>query len=306
MVHLGSSRAGKERTDHALAAYTLDRVAGPALPQVPASRLGTSPVITRALALVSAVLTRQGRHQRVGQRLERAAINLTPDEWVFMQIVASFGAGLLVGLLSNLVFGLLAAAAVATGMHFHLARKGNKRAARFISEMPEALQLISSGLSSGYSLPQALEAVVKEGREPVSAEFGRALAETRLGGSLEDALDTVARRIDADDFRWVVMAIRVQREVGGNLAEVLTTLGQTMRDRESLRRQVKALSAEGRMSTYVLIALPFGLAAYMATVGSEYWSVMWQTPLGVTLLAASVVSLALGGAWMNKLAKVEM
>src|SRR5690606_36087803 len=117
---------------------------------------------------------------------------------------------------------------------------------------------------AGLSLAQSMDTVVREGGEPVSGEFKRVLVETRLGVPLEDALEGVAERFESKDFEWVVMAIRIQREVGGNLAELLDTVAATMREREYIRRQVNALAAEGNLSAGVLAVLPPAFLLYLA------------------------------------------
>ena len=119
-------------------------------------------------------------------------------------------------------------------------------------------------------MPQAVDTVVREGNEPMAGELRRALVEQRLGVNIEDALDGVAQRMGSEDFGWVVMAIRIQREVGGNLAEILHTVSETLREREFLRRQVKTLSAEGRLSAWILGALPVGMFLYMLVANRDY------------------------------------
>ena len=124
--------------------------------------------------------------------------------------------------------------------------------------------MLAGSLQAGYSLPQALDTVVREGQPPMSVEFNRALVESRLGMPVEDALEGIGRRLSSQDFSWVVMAVRIQRDVGGNLAELLMTVADTLRERERLRRQVKVLSAEGRLSGWILGGLPIVFFAYLA------------------------------------------
>ena len=126
-----------------------------------------------------------------------------------------------------------------------LGRKRKKRLKAFNPGLADTLQLMSGSLSAGLSLAQSVDTVVREGNEPIAGEFKRVLIETRLGVPLEEAMDGVAERMDSKDFEWVVMAIRIQREVGGNLAELLNTVAATLRERDYLRRQVQSLSAEG-------------------------------------------------------------
>jgi len=307
---IGSVRSGDtqavrhRRTEQVLAAYTLRGSTMEGLAK-PTSRIGTGALARGALALAGRLVEHGERGRRLTLRLDRAAVRFTAREWLVLQASISLGVSLLVLLVTNMILAVLAGGVAAGGVHLWLSVKAGRRAKAFEAEMPDALQLVASGLSTGYSLPQALDSVVNEGRPPVAEELGRALAEARLGAPLENALDNVADRMDSTDFRWVVMAIRVQREVGGNLSEVLHTLCQTMRDRGALRRQIKALSAEGRLGAIILIALPFLMVAYLSLVNPDFFRPMWETTLGLTLLSGCVVALAMGAFWMTKLVKVE-
>ncbi len=176
----------------------------------------------------------------------------------------------------------------------------------FATLLPDALQLIIGSLRSGFSLSQAIDAMVRELPDPVASEFGRALGEARLGESLEDALARVAERMRSDDLRWAVVAIRVQQQVGGNLAEVLTTTVNTIRERDALRRHVRALSAEGRLSAWILVALPVLAGVFMFTVRTEYAMVLVTDPLGLLLLLIGVLLVAVGTFWMSRVIKVEV
>ena len=124
--------------------------------------------------------------------------------------------------------------------------------------------MLAGSLSAGYSLPQALDNVSKEAGGTMGLELNRALLESRLGLPIEESLEAVAQRMRSLDFHWTVMAIRINRQVGGNLAEVLTNVAKTVRERERLRRQVQALSAEGVLSGWILALLPIGVALFIA------------------------------------------
>jgi tight adherence protein B len=147
---------------------------------------------------------------------------------------------------------------------------------------------------------------VREGQQPITGEFNRALIEARLGVPIEDALEGVATRMKSKDFEWVVMAIRIQREVGGNLAELLTTVAGTLRERERLRRQVKVLSAEGRLSAWILGMLPIAFSVYLLLVRPQYLKPLVAEPMGWLLLGLGVVLLSVGAAWMRRAVKVEV
>src|SRR5262249_10390093 len=181
----------------------------------------------------------------------------------------------------------------------------DRRANQFAEQLPEALQLVIGSLKSGFSLPQSFEPLVRESPEPVASEFGRALAEHRLGADISDALERVAQRSQSDDLAWAVMSVRIQREVGGNLAEVLQTTVDTMRERGRLRRHVRALSAEGRLSAYVLIALPLGLGLFLFVFRRSYMTPLVTDPTGITMLVGGTLLFVLGIVWLLRVIKVE-
>jgi tight adherence protein B len=188
---------------------------------------------------------------------------------------------------------------------FVVIREGRREAA-FLAQLPDTLQLIAGSLQAGYSLPQAIDTVVREGQAPMSVEFNRAMVESRLGMPVDDALERIGERMKSSDFSWVVMAIRIQRDVGGNLAELLLTVAETLRERERLRRQIKALSAEGRLSGWILGALPVVFGFYLLVASPAYLAPLWSTPLGIAMVVLAVVLLAVGGFWMSRVVKVEV
>ena len=137
-------------------------------------------------------------------------------------------------------------------------------------------------------------------------ELRRVVTETRLGRSLEESLEAVAERMDSADFEWAVMAIRIQREVGGNLAELLSTVAETMTQRERLRREVSTLTAEGKMSAIIIGLLPPGLAVVMWVMNPAYISELFQPGLGYMLLGVAVLMMGIGFAWMKKTITIEV
>jgi tight adherence protein B len=231
-----------------------------------------------------------------------------PNEWLLLCAgIAAGVAATLTGLTGLPMIGLpLGVLAGVLGPHLFLSVKAGRRITAFGEDLPDALQLVASGLASGFSLPQALDSVVRLSAGPVAVEVGRALALSRLGTPVEDALDQAADRIGSIDLKWVVMAIRVQRDVGGNLSEVLRQVAHTVRERGWLRRHVKALSAEGKLSGVIIAALPVVVAGYMFLVRPEYVGVLITEPLGLVMLVGGAVLLGIGMFTMNKLAKVEL
>jgi tight adherence protein B len=187
-------------------------------------------------------------------------------------------------------------------MNFKTARR--QRA--FSDQLPDVLQLVAGSLRSGFSLNQAVAGVVRDGSEPTASEFARAMTEVRLGSDLEDALDRVAERMECADLHWVVLAVRISREVGGNLAEVLMNTVGTMRERAQIRGQIRVLSAEGRISARILIALPFLLGGYLGLTNPSYLKPLFTKTTGLTLMVVGVVLLVLGAFWISRLVKIEV
>lgn len=299
---LGGGSADRRRTSAVLDRFTTT-------PPAASPGLRTaSPVARTALELAGRVTERQGRSDRTALQLARAAVSLTPAEWLLLRTGVGAVTALLLVLLSGnlLVAGLLGAAAGGLVPSAVLRVRGSRRQRAFEEQLPDALQMTAGSLSAGYSLAQALDGLVREGAEPMATEIGRALAESRLGVPVETTLTGVADRMASRDFGWVVMAIRVQREVGGNLAGVLTTVAGTMRERAMMRRHVSALSAEGRLSAYILIGLPIALVLYLLTVRGDYLEPMWTTAPGLAMVTAAVGLLVAGSFLMSRIVKVEV
>ncbi|WP_446217491.1 type II secretion system F family protein [Micromonospora sp. IBHARD004] len=238
-----------------------------------------------------------------GQGGEPAARSSDPA----VRTAATVAGAVLLGLLGGVLGVLLGAALGWLGPGLHRRLRESRRRRAFADQLPDALQLIVGSLRSGFSLAQAIDAVVQDSPPgPLTAELGRAMAEIRLGSDLDDALERVAQRVENDDLAWAVMAIRIQRDTGGNLAEVLETTVETLRERDRLRRHVRALSAEGRLSAYVLIALPIVMAVWMLLTRREYLSPLWTTPVGLLMLVGAVVLMLVGIFWMARWIKVEV
>jgi Flp pilus assembly protein TadB len=265
-------------------------------------------VARTATGLVSRVLQAGNAETGLAGRLDLAALARSPAEWALLSAAACALIAMVLTVLTGT--GLLGIPAGILGgwltMRTVLNTRIRRRRNAFRDQLPDVLQLVAGSLRSGFSLPQALGAVVREDTQPSAAEFSRALAETRIGIELETALDQVAARMDSTDLRWMVMAIRIQREVGGNLAEVLRNTVATMRERSYLHRHVRSLSAEGRLSAYVLIALPILLGAWLFLTDRAYLSPLYSTPLGIVVLFFACGLFVIGVLWMRAVIKVEV
>jgi tight adherence protein B len=265
-------------------------------------------VATAALSLVDRLIRPGPSRSRIASGLEQAGVRMRPQEWVLVRIAVAVVAVAALSLLSGSVLTGAVAGTLAAwlGTRFWLNQKAARRCAAFADQLPDVLQLVASSLRSGFTLPQALEAVVHEGDQPAAGELTRALTEARLGVKLEDALDQVSHRTRSQDLAWVVMAVRISRDVGGNLAEVLLTTVHTMRERGQLRRQVRALSAEGRLSGYILVGLPIAVAGWLALVRPEYLRPLYTDSAGIVMLVIAVLGIVVGSWWMSRIVKVEV
>jgi Flp pilus assembly protein TadB len=257
---------------------------------------------------VSPVLGLGDIEPRLALRLDLAGIGWSPAEWV----LAGCGVSVVLALAVTAFFGNPLIGAVAGGLGGWLATRSGlnfrigRRRAKFADQLPDLLQFLAGSLRSGFSLAQGLDAAVREDTQPVSGEFGRALAESSIGVELEDALDQVADRMESADLRWTVIAIRIQREVGGNLAEVLGNTVETMRERAQLRRHVRALSAEGRLSAYILVALPIFVGGWLFLTRRSYLRPLYTSTIGLAMLISAIVMIVVGALWMRTLVRVEV
>lgn len=232
--------------------------------------------------------------------LERAGVTMRLQDFVLIILAASLVAAAAGVVLVGPILGLLLAVAVPLVVRIGLGVKAGRRRSAFADQLDDSLQLLASSLRAGHSMLQALASVAREAEEPTSVEFARIINETRVGRQLSDSLDETAARMESEDFTWVTQAIAINREVGGNLAEVLDGVGNTIRERNQIRRQVKALSAEGKLSAYVLMALPFGIAGFLMFSNPAYMAKFTQSLLGYGLIGAGVVLLIIGALWLRK------
>jgi tight adherence protein B len=271
------------------------------------SLVGDSAFMQRAMGLTARFAEERGILARVETMLEQANVPLRAAEAIFFYgagvVVLTIVAAIATRSLIPIVAVLLIAALLPIGALQFLA---GQRRRKFQSLLPDMLQLMSGSLRAGYSLMQGVEAVAQEVDDPMGSELRRVLAEARLGRVLEDSLEDVAERMGSADFAWAVMAVRIQREVGGNLAELLSTVAETMIARERLRREVRALTAEGRISAIVLALLPIGLGVVMYGINREYINVLFHDGFGQVMLIGAAILGLLGFYWMKKTIEIDI
>jgi tight adherence protein B len=249
----------------------------------------------------------RGFSERLDAELEAAGVSLRSGEFVVASAVACLVFGVLgAALLRSWILALVLAGVGAAFPTVLLRSALSKRADRLREQLPDVLTIMASSLRAGHSFLQSLDTVAKEIAPPAAAEFQRVVAEIRLGRPAEDALESLAERVGSPDFQWAVLAVNIQREVGGNLAEILDTVADTLRERAMLRRQIKVLTAEGRLSAWVLGLLPFGIALYMFAVNPSYIGLLFHSTYGIIMLIVAGCLLVAGVLWMKKIVDIDV
>ena len=266
-----------------------------------------SAIFQRAVDITCGIAERRGFLTSAENKLDQASMPLRAAEAltlyavfvgvVFLGSIVLFRSPIKV-LIFTVVGGLLPTAYV----NFKISRRKKK----FMNQLPDTLGLLAGTLKAGYSFMQGVEAVSQEVEDPMGVELRRVVSEAQLGRPVEDALESAAERMESEDFAWAVMAVKIQREVGGNLAELLLTVAETMTSRSRLRGEIKALTAEGRMSAIILGILPPGVGAVMYVLNREYMVVLFHESIGIAMLVAAVLSMAAGFAWMLKIINIKI
>jgi len=268
---------------------------------------GSSEWAGKATAMAETLVRRGNLEETFLDRLEAAGLNMRVAEFVLISLGSAFIPPLLVlALTRNLILTVVVVLLGTVGPFLYLAVKASRRLAKFEEQLPSTLQLLSGALQAGHSLQQAVDTVVHEAGDPIAGEFQRVLTEARLGRPLEEAFEAMAKRTRSLDFEWTVMAIRLQRQVGGNLAEVLSTVAQTIRERYALKRQIRALSAEGRLSSLILSILPVLMFVALLAFNPVFLAPLYSTATGLLMLAGAGVLMIMGVFWMKKITEIKV
>ena len=248
---------------------------------------------------------------RIATNLAQADLKLRPAEYVAAIVIASFLLGFFAWAIGgqNIISALIGMILGAMAPRFYMKRQQSKRLVTFGNQLPDMLNLVVNGLRAGYSTMQALEAVSKELPPPLSDEFVRVVKEMQLGIGMEDSLNNLHRRIPSDDLDLIITAINVQREVGGNLAEILDTISYTIRERIKIAGEIKVLVSQVMYSGRFLALLPLILMGLLWFANREYLETFWSPGnllCGGSMLGISALMVFAGYLAMNKLADIEI
>lgn len=259
-----------------------------------------SEIGTRSVTAIEEALERYGKRNGLGNALAVADITMKPAEFVGMVALVAVVAGLVGLLVAGPLVGVLVAIALCLAVRIYVRRAAAKRRAAFADQLPEVLQLVTTALRSGFALTQALESVAEDAEQPARGEFAHVLAEVRLGRDLSDAMTALARRMQSKDLEWMVSAIDINRDTGGNLSEILDRVSATIRERGRIARQVRTLTAEGRLSARILIVLPFLMLAWQWRSNPDSFELLTYGA-GLVALALAGILMVIGAVWVNRI-----
>jgi tight adherence protein B len=297
---LGSQRAAIDSR--------LDRYASRDVAMLAADVAAAQPEATRLNKMLGS-----GIGQQITAELQRADLKLTPAEFVLVNIVSillGFVIALFLGrgnpAAANLIFALAGAVIGFYAPRLYVRRRQAQRLNAFNNQLGDTLILLSNSLRSGYSLLQSMETVAKELAPPMSQEFSRVVREIGLGLTIEEALAHMLQRIRSEDLDMVVTAINIQHEVGGNLAEILDTIAETIRERVRIKGQIRALTAQQRLSGNIISILPLALGAFLFVANPSYFSIMFKESCGVIMLIFGGVTIFTGYMLIRRITNIEV
>jgi len=257
-------------------------------------------------AAVDRAVAGRGFAQNLATQLARANLKWTVGEFIVMTVIFSAGAGLLFFVLNRIV---LVPVGIFGGFflpRIFLSMRKNKRLKQFNDQLGDALNLIVNSLRAGYSTMQAMEVISNEMPAPISEEFGRVVLELQLGVPFDTAMANLMRRMPSGDMDLVITAMSVQREVGGNLAEVLDAISFTIRERVRIKGEIKAMTAQGTITGYVITALPFALAGLVYMMTPDFMGELFTDPCGWVMITISLFMIGLGYFFINKIVSIEV
>jgi tight adherence protein B len=285
------------RTRQRTLAQILDDTMGMGQDQVPVEAISESPERGELSALTVRMAGLFGRIDTSGaleQRLDRASIPLRSGEYLAITAGAALALAVIAGFLMGSIIGSLIAIAVVAAFAWYFPnRRANKRIKQMQEQLPDALSLMAASVEGGQTFQRSIDMYRRDARPPISEELDRVMAEVAVGSDLVVALENMAERSGVEDLKWAVEAVRIQQSTGGRLAPILQTLAAFMRTRQEVRREVQTLSAEGRMSGYVLFAIPVFLVCALELKDPSYLDPMYHGA-GLIVLIFTAGLMALG------------
>jgi len=256
---------------------------------------------------VDRLLSRSGAGLRMARLIAQSGVRTSPSAVLIISAVAATAAGLAAWVFLPVPFAPAIAALLAGAAPFGwLLNRRSSRLRRFEEQFPEALDLLSRAIRAGHALQTALGMVADELKEPVGPEFKKTFEQQNFGLPLRDALNEMAARIAILDVRFFVTAVLIQRDTGGNLAEILDNLAHVVRERFKIRRQIRVHTAHGRFTGFVLLALPAALGIALSFINPEHMQTLFNERMGQMMLMGAIVMQAVGFVWIRQVIKIEV
>lgn len=248
------------------------------------------------------------RHARgLDFKMQKAGIPLLGTEFLLLLGVSFFFTIIIAFLISKKFYvGFMAAIVVVMAEWIYVLLKIDRREAAFTNQLGDCLMMVANAMRAGFSFLQAMELISKEMEPPISDEFKHVMRDISLGASVERALDDMDNRVSSPDFSLVVTAVLIQQQVGGDLAHILDTISETIQDRIRMRREVKTLTAQGRMSGWVLAALPFALGAFISVVNPSYIEPLFTERIGQMAIAFGIVMVLIGFFVIQRIVDIDV
>ncbi|TME04553.1 MAG: secretion system protein [Chloroflexi bacterium] len=299
------SAGGAEDFQARLAAYGVTTAGAAALPQSAGMRDTLNRLFQPAADRMGRGDAKKGKPS-VAEQLQRADLKLRPSEFFLIQL----GSGVLIALIVywrfNSIFGILTFVIGYLAPSFYVRYRISQRLKKFNNQLGDTLTLLSNALKAGYSFAQAIDTVAKNAIAPIGDEFGRAVREMNLGGSPDEALSNITKRIASPDFDLVSTAYSIHRTVGGNLAEILDNIAYTIRERVRIKGEIQTLTAQARASGSIITALPILLAAFMFFVTPTYFQPMFSNVIGWALIIVACFLIFIGNLIIRRVVAIEV
>ena len=273
-----------------------------------------------ALASINKAVEQRDFGANLARELARADLKLKVSEYLGIWVATTVGTPVVFFILGFVISSLQSPIALLGGLllgfmapRIWLGRRKSGRLSAFNKQLPDTITLIANALRAGSSFLQAIELVVRESRPPISTEFGRVIREVNLGLPFDQAMENMVRRLRSEDFELMATAINIQHSVGGNLAEILDSIAYTIRERVRIKGEIRTLTAQQRLSGYVVGGLPFGLAAFIYLAAPTFFDPMFDDkvavaglPAGILILGAGVLMMLMGFAAIRKIVDIEV
>lgn len=249
----------------------------------------------------------QSRSERMELEVLKADLSVTAYEWFLIKWSFPIGiTGVLLLVSKNLPGSFLAGLSALIALKLYVKVRVNKREKAFTSQLNDALSIMSNSLRAGYSFLQSVNSVSREMPDPIACEFRRLLKELSLGQDTETALRNLTKRMESEDLELIVRAILIQKETGGNLAEILDTISTTIRDRVKIQGEIRTLTAQGRLSGAIVSIMPFFLIGIMYLINPSYISVLFTSSIGRFMLGFAAINEIIGILLIRKIVRIDM